>query len=60
MYRDISLNLSFYLHRFITEWVETIKIFISLRGESIRKQLTGEIPSTTEEQDTTTPIGRFS
>ena len=32
--------------------VTTLKSFISLRTESIRKQLDGEIPSTTEGQKT--------
>ena len=45
---------AFYTYEEFTKGVETIKTFISLRGESIRKQLTGEIPSTTEEQDTFT------
>lgn len=45
---------AFYTYEEFTKGVETIKIFISLRGESIRKQLTGEIPSTTEEQNTFT------
>lgn len=45
---------AFYTYEEFTKGVETIKTFISLRGESIRKQLTGEIPSTTEEQNTFT------
>lgn len=45
---------AFYTYEEFTKGVETIKTFISLRGESVRKQLTGEIPSTTEEQDTFT------
>lgn len=45
---------AFYSYKAFTKGVETIKTFISLRGESIRKQLTGEIPSTTEEQNTFT------
>ena len=43
---------AFYTYEEFTKGVETIKTFISLRGESIRKQLTGDIPSTTEEQNT--------
>lgn len=45
---------AFYTYEEFTKGVETIKTFINLRGESIRKQLTGEIPSTTEGQDTFT------
>lgn len=45
---------AFYTYEEFTKGVETIKTFINLRGESIRKQLTGEIPSTTEEQNTFT------
>lgn len=42
---------AFYTYEEFTKGVETLKTFIELRGESIRKQLTGEIPSTTEEQE---------
>ena len=43
---------AFYTYGEFNKAVETIQTFISLRGESIRKQLLGEIPSTTEEQKT--------
>mgnify|MGYP003483220531 CR=1 FL=1 len=44
----------FYTYEEFQKGVSTLKSFISLRTESIRKQLNGEISSTTEGQKTQT------
>lgn len=45
---------AFYTYDEFQTAIETLKTFISLRGQSIRAQLTGEIPSTTDEQNSFT------
>lgn len=42
---------AFYNYDEFTKGVETLKQFITLRGESVRGQLNGTIPSTTKEQN---------
>lgn len=42
---------AFYTYDAFQKAAETLKTFVSLRGQSIRAQLSGEIPSTTKEQN---------
>ena len=47
---------AFYTYEEFITGAETLKQFIALRGESIRGQLNGTIPSTTEEQNANTEV----